>query len=116
MILYFVCFALTLAIEWGVLLIWVFLRGPSYRTFDLCLLLGGMNCITHPLAWWLLACGNPSFFFAYFGIEIAVVFVEACVLHRLGGLPGRSAFLLSLACNLASLLVGIPLLWFLSFI
>ena len=115
MILYFVCLVLTLAVESGVLLTWSAFQGLPCRTFDLCLLLVGMNCVTHPLAWWILACWNSSFFLAFAGIEIAVVLVEAWILNRLGGLPGLAGFLISLTCNLASLWIGISLLWFLSF-
>ena len=63
------------------------------------------------LAWW-----NSSFFFALVGIEIAVVLVEASILNRLGGLPWIAGFLLSLTCNLASLLIGVSLIWLPSFI
>ena len=116
MILYFVCLVLTLAIESVALLIWSAFRGLPGRTFDLCLLLVGMNCVTHPLAWWVLAWWNSSFFFALMGIEIAVILVEASILNRLGGLPWSAGFLLSLTCNLASLLIGVSLIWLPSFI
>lgn len=99
---YFVTLALTIAIEFTLVVLarrWVpTLRATPVLSTCICL-----NLLTHPLA--SLAC--LGFSLPLFPVEMAVIIAEAVGYRMVGGVPAKSSIPLAIVANVASLIVGL---------
>ena len=112
MSLYLTCLAVTLLVEVSVAVVWssAFARSREH-TKGILMLVVGINCLTHPLAWLTFGFFPGSLLL----IEVAVIVVEALMLRWCGRQSWLAAICLSAAMNLASLAAGlVPLMWWLS--
>lgn len=108
-----ICFIITLLIELAVCSAWFYSEEYFRKAFAGVLLI---NCITHPLLFFIAAYLNTNSFFANIPVrfwgEISVFVVEAVFLmFFIKKISSGKAFLFSLAANSASLIIGGMLSW-----
>lgn len=109
------CAALAITVAVEAAIAWLF----GLRTLRKQLILALINVITNltlnllinMLAYLNIHAIVSPFDPALIAFELVIVSIEALMLLQALGLPGKNAFLLSLAANAASFLAGVLILW-----